>query len=122
MVTNDAARIAGLDDLLGALAPGRPADLLVLERRDTDPWQNVVEADPSWVELVAIGGDLAYGRRDWLAALGSPPDIEDVIAWGKPMVLDTRYAVGAGNGAPLRLADLRSALVALYPQVGPIFA
>jgi 5-methylthioadenosine/S-adenosylhomocysteine deaminase len=76
MVTRDAAQIAGLGDKLGVLAAGRPADVLVLERSVDDPWENVLEADPSWVELVLIDGDLAYGRVDWLASLAGPAQQE----------------------------------------------
>ncbi|MGC4000996.1 MAG: amidohydrolase family protein [Anaeromyxobacter sp.] len=124
LVTRDAARIAGLEAHLGRLAPGRPADLLVLERRREDPWTNVVEAEPSWVELVTLGGDLAYGREDWLQALVAPDQLaatEPVLAWGKRMRLDTRYAVRTAGAAP-RLAELRAALIGAYPQVGPVFA
>ena len=129
MVTATAARIAGLEAHLGALAAGRPADLLVLERRHADPWENVAMADPSWVELVTIGGDIAYGRPDWLAALvpgsdhqADAPVLEMVLAWGKPMALDTSYAVAATPAPPPRLADLRAELIARYPPLGPIFA
>jgi 5-methylthioadenosine/S-adenosylhomocysteine deaminase len=122
MVTTGAARIAGLEEHLGVLVPGRPADILVLERRRADPWDNVVEADPSWVELVTIGGDLAYGRRDWIEQLAVPGPLEDVLAWGKPLVLDTSYVAQPVAGTPLRLTDLRAALLARYVQTGPIFA
>ena len=47
----DAATIAGLEDELGRLEEGRPADLVVFERREEDPWESVVEATPprsSW--------------------------------------------------------------------------
>ncbi len=43
-----------------------------------------------------IGGDLAYGRADWLPGLSADADqdrLEPLIAWGKPMLLDTSYAV-----------------------------
>jgi 5-methylthioadenosine/S-adenosylhomocysteine deaminase len=127
MVTAGAAHIAGLDDKLGSLAAGRPADILVLERHTDDPYENVCLADPSWVDLVLIGGDLAYGRADWIRALAAEPDrptLEPVTAWGKPMFLDTSYhattAADPGTG-PTSLADLRNALTATYPQVGPIF-
>ena len=97
--------------------------MLVLERRFDDPWQNVVEAEPSWVELVTIGGDLAYGRADWVQGLVTPDgELEDVIAWGKGMKLDTSYAAEPGGPPPVRLADLRKAILARYPQSGPIFA
>jgi 5-methylthioadenosine/S-adenosylhomocysteine deaminase len=125
MVTREAAKIAGLEDKLGQLKEGRPADLVVLERREEDPWENVVEADPGWVELVMIDGDLAYGREDWLRALAEPGEaenLEPLIAWGKRMLLDTSYAVSPGSSAAPKLAKLRADLIKEYPQVGPIFA
>jgi 5-methylthioadenosine/S-adenosylhomocysteine deaminase len=125
MVTSDAAKIAGLDDKLGTLEVGRPADMVVLERREEDPWENVVEADPSWVELVMIDGDLCYGRSDWINDLTSPTDFEryePLIAWGKRMSLDTSYMVAPGAQPSPKLSQLREDLVRHYPQVGPIFA
>src|SRR5215210_6153272 len=125
MVTRDAAAIAGLGDKLGTLAPGRPADVLVLERRREDPWENVVEADPGWVDLVMIDGDLAYGRDDWLRTLiaaDKQEGLEPLRAWAKRMLLDTTYAAQPAGGEPVRLAQLRAALIEHYPQVGPIFA
>ena len=124
MVTTGAASIAGLGDELGALAAGRPADVLVLERRHDDPWVNVVEAEPAWVELVTIGGSITYGRADWVDGLapGAADRLEEVVAWGKSMLLDTAYAAGRTAGPPPTLAELRAALIANYPPVGPIFA
>lgn len=126
MVTSTAAQIAGLAGQLGSLEPGRPADLLVLERQRQDPYESVVAADPSWVQLVMVDGDLAYGRADWLSALVDPADrdrLEPVVAWGTPMLLDTSYrARPTSPHLPPTLAELRAALIAHYPQVGPIFA
>jgi hypothetical protein len=122
MVTTDAARIAGLGDRLGMLAAGRPADITVLERTYEDPWRNVVEAEPSEVELVTLDGFLAYGRDDWMDALAPSPDLEPVLAWGKLMKLDTSFAAAASGQPPVRLRDLRRALIGRYPQTGPIFA
>jgi 5-methylthioadenosine/S-adenosylhomocysteine deaminase len=124
MVTRGAASIAGLASELGLLAPGRPADVLVLERHAEDPWESVLAADPSWIELVTIAGDLAYGRREWIERLG-PAELvaqcERVIAWGKPMLLDTSYAV-LPHDPPPRLAALRDQLISGFPNLGPIFA
>jgi 5-methylthioadenosine/S-adenosylhomocysteine deaminase len=125
MVTRDAAKIAGLEDKLGTIEQGRPADLLVLERRHDDPWENVLEADPGWVELVTIDGDLAYGRADWMETLtgrSAQDGLEPLFAWGKPMLLDTSYSVRPGAQAAPRLARLRADLIKQYPQVGPILA
>jgi cytosine/adenosine deaminase-related metal-dependent hydrolase len=125
MVTAGAAKIAGLDDKLGQLREGRPADLVVFERRHEDPWRNVVEADPSWVELVMIDGDMAYGRADWLTPLTDAGDrdrLEPVVAWGKEMLLDTSYTAGAPDEQPPTLAKLRADLIGEFPEVGPVFA
>lgn len=124
MVTSVAARIAGLDEHLGALAVGRPADLVVLERHHSDPYENVCLADPSWVELVSIGGDITYARADWFVALSGGAEgttIEDLTAWGKPMRLDTGYQSPAEAPTP-SLTEVRALLTSAYPAVGPIFA
>jgi cytosine/adenosine deaminase-related metal-dependent hydrolase len=120
MVTSGAAAIAGLEDVLGTIAPGRPADLLVLEKRQSDPWENVLAADPSWVELVVIGGDVVYGSERIVTDLLGAEKYEDVIAWGKAMLIDTGYLETPGEPGP-RLGELRAKLIELYPQVGPIF-
>jgi 5-methylthioadenosine/S-adenosylhomocysteine deaminase len=122
MVTSTSARIADLDSHIGTLAANRQADILVLERHVEDPWENVVEASPAWVKLVTIGGDLAYGDDALISQLADTSALEQVWAWGRPMVLDTRYSVRAGPGPAPRLADLRQALLARDLRVGPIFA
>ena len=125
MVTSGAARIAGLADQLGSLGPGRPADVLVLERHHEDPYENVCRADPSWVELVLIGGDVAYGRSDWFTRLtdgAAGPAVEQLIAWGKTMTLDAGYRAHAADPPPPPLHQLRAWLTSNYAPVGPIFA
>jgi hypothetical protein len=125
MVTRDAAKIAGLEDKLGQLDDGRPADLVVFERRFEDPWENVVEADPAWVDLVMIDGDIAYGRSDWVLALTADADherLEPLIAWGQQMSLDASYQAGVPQADVPKLAQLRAALIKEYKPVGPIFA
>lgn len=122
MVTADAAAIAGLSDSLGKLESGRPADIIVLRRAFEDPYRSVVEAEPADVELVVIGGFLAYGRADWMDEIAPCPDAEQVIAWGKNMKLDTSYVASPTGEPPIRLKSLRSRLLAGYPQTGPIFA
>ncbi len=58
--------------------------MLVLERHHSDPYENVTLADPSWVQLVLIGGDLSYGRTDWYTRLAATPTsstTEQLTAW-----------------------------------------
>jgi len=121
MVTTGAAAIAGVAESLGRIEAGRPADLVVLERLADDPWESVLRADRRAVELVVLGGDVAYGRAEWISALAGPTEMEPVLAWGKRMALDLTYSVSASDAPPPRLADLRSALLARFPQTGPLF-
>ena len=121
-VTTDAARIAGVDQI-GEVAAGKAADLLVLERHLQDPWENVVTASPSWVQLVTIGGDLAYGRADWMNdLLDDTAQLEGLVAWGNRMLLDTSYAAAGTGEPPPRLKEVRERLLDRYAQTGPIFA
>jgi 5-methylthioadenosine/S-adenosylhomocysteine deaminase len=125
MVTSDAAKIAGLEDKLGKLDAQRPADVVVLERRVEDPWENVVDADPAWVELVMIDGDLAYGREDWIFSLSDPSHrdrLELRIAWGKQMRVDTSYTALPTAEPQPTLAEIAASLIHEYHPVGPIFA
>ena len=72
-----------------------------------------------------IGGDLVYGRQDWvteLAADAADPDLEPVIAWGRRMLLDTSYELNPGPDATPRLSSIRQALTKIYPPVGPIWS
>ena len=124
MVTSVAASMAGLSDHLGSLAEGRPADVLVLERHHSDPYESVCLADPSWVELVSIGGDITYAREDWFGQLSgnaTSPTIESLIAWGKPMRLDNGFQSSAASPTP-SLSTIRGLLTETYPAVGPIYA
>jgi hypothetical protein len=121
MVTSGAAAIAGVADTLGRIEAGRPADLVVLERLADDPWESVLRSDRRAIDLVVLGGDVAYGRADWVAALAGPTEMEPVLAWGKLMALDLTSSVSASDSPPPRLADLRGALLARFPQTGPLF-
>ena len=68
---------------------------------------------------------LAYGRADWMTELIAESDrarLEALIAWGKPVLLDTSYTAEEADQGQPPLAQLRADLVAEYPPVGPIFA
>lgn len=122
MVTSTAARIAGLDDELGTLSPGAPADICVLERRDDDPDESFLASDPSAVSLVAIGGDVAYARPAWWDTLFDAKAPESVIAWGTEMSLDTGFRGRPQDTPPLSLAEVRRQLLTAFIATGPIFA
>ena len=125
MVTRNAAAIAGLENQMGELAVDRPADIAVFERIDDDPWESIARAEPAQVDLVMIGGDVAYGSADLVQTLVGTDlatGYEPQLAWGKPMLLDNRYQAHPGAEKMPTLAELRAALIKAYPQVGPIYA
>jgi 5-methylthioadenosine/S-adenosylhomocysteine deaminase len=91
----------------------------VLERCHQDPYARVVAADPSWVQLVMVDGDLAYGRADWLGDLVDPADrdrLEPVRAWGTPTLLDTSYRARPTSPQPPPTLAERRRLIAHYPR------
>jgi hypothetical protein len=66
-----------------------------------------------------------YGRKDWvelLAADPTDPRLELVLAWGRPMLLDTGFQGNPDGTDGTRLRQLRTDLTTTYPQVGPIWA
>jgi cytosine/adenosine deaminase-related metal-dependent hydrolase len=134
MVTITAATIADLDSHIGTLATGRPADILVLERRNDDPYETVCQARRSSVELVCIDGHLLYGRDDWFDTLAPKAAVHDrrhpnatgerIRAWGKKMRLDIAAPADPSSNEPALpgLAVIRAQLISRYDKLGPIFA
>jgi 5-methylthioadenosine/S-adenosylhomocysteine deaminase len=125
IVTGTAARIAGLDGRLGELRNGCPADIVVLEQLADDPYESVLLSDQQHVQLVLIGGAVAYGRREWAEATAgsnSQSTSQEVWAWGEPMTLNTGMQSGPNGPTPApTLSQLRSELIAAYPALGPVF-
>ena len=122
MVTSGAADVAGLGGKLGSLEVGRVADLVVMARQDDDAHESVCDSTPADVELVMIGGDVAYGRADWvrqLAADPADPNLEQVVAWGRRMLLDTSFEVNPGPEPTPRLAQIRAVADLGLPAGGP---
>jgi hypothetical protein len=71
-----------------------------------------------------VNGNFSYGRADWAETAlpaGNSELQERVTAWGKRMILDTNAGLAPGGNPLPTLAQLRASLIAVYPQVGPIF-
>ena len=56
-----AARAIGMDDEIGSVAPGKRADLIVVDALDVDHW--VSHLRPGAVTMTVIGGRLAFESR-----------------------------------------------------------
>jgi cytosine/adenosine deaminase-related metal-dependent hydrolase len=73
-VTIGAARIAGWGHAVGKVSPDYYADLLVLEDRTPDPYENLVRAHEGNVRLVTISGVPRYGDEALMMQTGIPPE------------------------------------------------
>ena len=72
MVTTNPANILGWSDLLGSLATGRLADLLVIDGQSTTPYKQLIAANESAVALVVIDGVARYGTSILMRRLVPP--------------------------------------------------
>jgi len=96
MVTTRAADLLRLP-AAGRLAPGFPADLLVLPARHPDPFVSLLAADRSALSLVMVGGDMLYGDRVLLSDAPSVPVVVDGLPkWLRRDLAERLWA----NGAP----------------------
>jgi hypothetical protein len=58
-----------------------------------------------------------------LAADPAAPTFEQVLAWGRQMILDLSYHASPNPGSQTQtLTQIRTALTKAYPTVGPIWA
>ena len=72
MATRDAAAILKWHDALGSLAPGRRADLVVVDGAPAgDPYESFIRAKETDLRLVMINGVARYGVPALMAALGA---------------------------------------------------
>jgi 5-methylthioadenosine/S-adenosylhomocysteine deaminase len=88
MVTLNAAKLAKLDDKIGSLQPHHFADLLIVRSQETDPYRALVNASPTDIRLVIIGGSPVYGDEDLMQTLAPTAQLEPVRVCGTVKVLD----------------------------------
>jgi 5-methylthioadenosine/S-adenosylhomocysteine deaminase len=88
MVTINPAKLARLDDKIGSLQPDRFADLLVVGSQETDPYRALLNARPTDIRLVVIGGRPVYGDEDLMQALAPTAKLEATSLCGTRKFLD----------------------------------
>lgn len=64
MMTINGAKVAGMEQVVGAIRPGLAADLILVGRRGEDPYDAVVSAAPQELMLVLRGGKLLVGDAE----------------------------------------------------------
>lgn len=90
MVTRNPAKVLGWQSLVGMIAPGMVADLLVVDDLGSgDPYRNLVDATESNVGLVLVGGEPLYGDAATMSGLKSASVLETLDDLpGRPKLLD----------------------------------
>jgi 5-methylthioadenosine/S-adenosylhomocysteine deaminase len=121
MATAEPARLAGVADRIGALAPGLAADLLVMARAGGDAPAAVVHGGTAGVGLVIINGRVVYGRRELAEAVSPGQAWTALTVAGAPRVMALPADPGLGDwGALNRVLDAQ--LRSLGARLGPLAA
>jgi 5-methylthioadenosine/S-adenosylhomocysteine deaminase len=82
MVTTNAARVLGLQGVLGSIEVGKKADLMVIGGNACAPYDSLLASTPADVQLVLVGGQALYGHPA-LQTLGPAPGCEALDVCGK---------------------------------------
>jgi hypothetical protein len=78
MVTSIPAKIAGIDDEVGAIQSGLRADLLVVEGDHNDPYHALVSATAADVQLVIIDGVAVLGAPHYMLEFYPEEELETI--------------------------------------------
>ncbi len=109
MATVNPARMAGLDSVIGKLAPGYAADLIVMRKRpaergpddSTRAFEALLKQGPADLLLVVLGGTPVYGEPGLMKKLLPSQPLESLTICGEPRAIN----VTMGAGPKTRWAD-----------------
>src|SRR4029079_15587587 len=74
MATSIPARIAHIDDKVGAIQPGLFADLFLLHGDAAQPFDNLVQSKPQDISLVVVNGVPIYGDETLMSKFNVPTE------------------------------------------------
>ncbi|MDR1839778.1 MAG: amidohydrolase family protein [Treponema sp.] len=66
MITINAAKAFWMQDRVGSLEEGKLGDILVLKAKNSDPYENLVNASMKDIELLILAGSPIYGEMRFL--------------------------------------------------------
>ena len=111
MVTTAPARIAGVEDEVGAIRVGLRADLLVIGGNHNDPYGALVGATAADVQLVLIQGVPLYGDKTLMARFWDRSDLEELeLPFGRKAL--------ASRATGISVSDLATRLGAAMQREG----
>ena len=112
MATRDAAAIIKWHKALGALEPGKRADVVVIDGKQGDPYEALIKAKETSIRLVMINGVARYGVPELMGALGSEGQMLSV--GGEKRRLFLQQATADPDVASVSLSAARRALRAAF--------
>jgi 5-methylthioadenosine/S-adenosylhomocysteine deaminase len=112
MVTRDAAAIVKWDEALGTLEVGKRADVVVIDGKQGDPYEALIKAKETSIQLVMINGVARYGVPDLMEALGAKGETVRVGRGKRQLFL--KQATGDPDVANVSLSSARRALKAAF--------
>ncbi|GMV14815.1 MAG: hypothetical protein AMXMBFR56_30390 [Polyangiaceae bacterium] len=111
MVTINPAKNLGLSNVIGSIAVGKKADLLVIGGDAAAPYDALLQAEPSTVRLVMVGGRALYGDSALGALAPVGPACEALPVCGaNKFVCVAENGGTASNKLGQSLADIVSVL------------
>ena len=112
MATSNAARILKWENLLGTIATGARADVLVIDGTTGDPYDALIHAKETDIHLVMINGVARYGMPGLMASLSPKDQTVNVAGQLRGLYLKQERADPDVEAVTLRTAtkQLRDAL------------
>ena len=112
MATRDAAAIIKWHKALGALEPGKRADVVVIDGDQGDPYEALIKAKETSIRLVMINGIARYGVPQLMGALGAAG--QTLSVGGEKRGLFLQQATGDPDVVGVSLSMARSTLRAAF--------
>ena len=119
MITVNPSKALALDSEIGKLAQGLKADITVLQSKNSDPHQSLLNTHLQDVQMVWVGGNLLYGNKAVLEKV-KPAQCEALTVHGsekRVCVKDTKENVPK---ATQTLAEIQAILQANYSSLAPL--
>jgi len=119
MITVNPSKALALDSEIGKLAQGLKADITVLQSKNSDPHQSLLNTHLQDVQMVWVGGNLLYGNKTVLEKV-KPTQCEALTVHGSEKricVKDTKENVPK---ATQTLAEIKAILQANYSNLAPL--
>jgi len=88
MVTINAAKAFWMQDKIGSLEEGKLADIMVLEARKDDPYENLACASMEDIQLLVLAGKPIYGEMRFLNVFPDskiPEGYTEIVVGKRPM-------------------------------------